>query len=85
MECVVNGEIIVISEIYNISVSIYFEPEDQISQPPNVIICQIVTGESGEVNSGNSEAHFPVKGKESLGISDEVGSFITTLCRIRFM
>jgi hypothetical protein len=34
---------IVVSEIYKVPVSIYFVPEGQISEPPTVIVDQVVT------------------------------------------
>jgi uncharacterized protein (UPF0248 family) len=67
---VVNVEIVSISEIYKVSVIVYFVTEGQITQPPAVRVCQIVSKRNtillfgGELDNDHCYGLLPVKEKE---------------------
>jgi hypothetical protein len=61
--CGANVEIIAITDIYGVSVSVYFVSGGEITHPPTVTVGQVVNERS---------ANLPVAGKEKPEIFDEV-------------
>jgi hypothetical protein len=63
-------EIICISEIYQLSLNVYFVSGGQITQPPTVILGEVVTNGnvsplfSSELAGGHYDAALPVEEKE---------------------
>jgi hypothetical protein len=62
-----NGETVVFSEVYEVSISVSFAYEHQISQPPTVIEGRVVTERliplllSGELDNGHYNPPFSVE------------------------
>jgi hypothetical protein len=80
-----NVKIIAISKICEVSVTVYFISESQVTQPLTVIISQVVNERNvchsfnGELDSDHYGAMLPVGEIERLGTFDEVG-LVDNLC-----
>jgi hypothetical protein len=71
-----NVEMVTVSEICDVCQYIYFVSEVQITQPPTVMVGQVMSERNesvvfiGELDSGHYEALVPVEGKETSGVFD---------------